>query len=594
MPSMSAALNSALSSLSPLDWCIVAAYLLLSLGVGIYFTKRASGSMSSYFVSDRNMSWWLLGTSMVATTFAADTPLAVTGWVRTEGIWKNWFWWNYVFSHVFIVLVFARLWRRAEVITDNELIEIRYSGKPAAFLRGFKAFYFSTLFNFIVMGWVISAMAKVLKIFFGVETTAAIVICMSIAFFYTMMSGIWGVALTDFFQYFIALFGTIILAWVVIGSPEIGGFSGFIEKLGSIDKKHLALIMTPSEGTPVSDGFLSSSFFTFLVYVTVIWWSSHNADGGGYFIQRMCSAKNERHSVAGTAWFAVNHYIIRFWPWVLIALASLIIYSGADAAKGDNEAMYIVVIRDFLGPGLKGLLFVSFLAAFMSTLSTQLNWGASYLMNDVYRRFLNKKAGEKHYILVSRLCTLVLTLLAGYFALHITNIGKAWIFLWAMSAGIGLVLVLRWFWWRINAWSEISALASSLITILVIVVYTRSKGIPLELKHQILVIPVSLIIWIAVTFITRPEPVETLSDFYKRVRPWGWWKPASELNPGIEKPRFSPVIINWLLGVGFILLGMMGVGKALLGSFLTGALMIAASLVSGYIVYSRLKKELAG
>ncbi len=594
MPSMSAALDSALSSLSPLDWCIVAAYLLLSLGVGVYFTKRASGSMSSYFVSDRNMPWWLLGTSMVATTFAADTPLAVTGWVRTEGIWKNWFWWNYVFSHVFIVLVFARLWRRAEVITDNELIEIRYSGKPAAFLRGFKAFYFSTLFNFVVMGWVISAMAKVLKIFFGVETTAAIVICMSIAFFYTMMSGIWGVALTDFFQYFIALFGTIILAWVVIGSPEIGGFSGFVEKLGSIDKKHLALIMTPSEGTPVSEGFLSSSFFTFLVYVTVIWWSSHNADGGGYFIQRMCSAKNERHSVAGTAWFAVNHYIIRFWPWVLIALASLIIYSGADAAKGDNEAMYIVVIRDYLGPGLKGLLFVSFLAAFMSTLSTQLNWGASYLMNDVYRRFINKDAGEKHYILVSRLCTLILTLLAGYFALHITNIGKAWIFLWAMSAGIGLVLVLRWFWWRINAWSEISALASSLITVLIIVVYTRSKGIPLELKHQILVIPVSLIIWIAVTFITRPEPVETLSDFYKRVRPWGWWKPASELNPGIEKPRFSPVLINWVLGVGFILLGMTGVGKVLLGSFLTGALMIAASLASGYIVYSRLKKELAG
>lgn len=593
MPSMGEKLTSALSTLSPLDWLIVAAYLLLSLAVGVYFTKRASGSMASYFVSDRNMSWWLLGTSMVATTFAADTPLAVTGWVRTEGIWKNWFWWNYVFSHVFIVLVFARLWRRAEVITDNELIEIRYSGRPAAFLRGFKACYFATLFNFIVMGWVISAMAKVLKVFFGVETMAAIVICMSIAFFYTMMSGIWGVALTDFLQYFIALFGTIILAWVVIGSPEIGGFSGFIEKLHNIDASRLSLIMTPSGGTPVSEGFWSSSFFTFLVYVTVIWWSSHNADGGGYFIQRMCSAKNERHSVAGTAWFAVNHYIIRFWPWVLVALASLIIYSGADAAGGDNEAMYIVVIRDFLGPGLKGLLFVSFLAAFMSTLSTQLNWGASYLMNDVYRRFIKKDAGEKHYILVSRLCTLALTLLAGYFAFHINNIGKAWIFLWAMSAGIGLVLVLRWFWWRINAWSEISALASSLLTILTIVIYTQSKGIPLELRHQVLVIPVSLVTWIAVTFLTSPEPVETLSGFYKRVRPWGWWRPVSELNPGIEKPPFSPVLINWVLGVGCILLGLTGVGKIVLGSFLAGALMIAVSLASGLVVYSRLKRELA-
>ncbi|MFI5322080.1 MAG: sodium:solute symporter family protein [Thermodesulfobacteriota bacterium] len=549
--------------------------------------------MSSYFVSDRNMSWLLLGTSMVATTFAADTPLAITGWIRTEGIWKNWFWWNYIFSHVFIVLVFARLWRRAEVITDNELIEIRYSGKPAAFLRGFKAFYFSTLFNFIVMGWVISAMAKVLKIFFGVETTVAIVICIAIAFFYTMMSGIWGVALTDFLQYFIALFGTIILAWVVIRSPEIGGFSGFIDKLGSIDAKHLAFIMTPSGGSPVSSGFWSSSFFTFLVYVTVIWWSSHNTDGGGYFIQRMCSAKNERHSVAGTAWFAVNHYIIRLWPWVLVALASLIIYSGADAANGDNEAMYIVVIRDYLGPGLKGLLFVSFLAAFMSSLSTHLNWGASYMMNDLYRRFIYKDGGEKHYIFASRICTLVLTLLAGYFALHINNIGKAWIFLWAMSSGIGLVLVLRWFWWRINAWSEISALAASLFTMLILIIYTKSKGVPLELRHQILVIPVSVITWVFVTYVTSPEPLETLSGFYKRVRPWGWWKPVSDLNPGIEKPRFSPVIINWLLGVICILFGMLGVGKVLLGSFLTGTGMIILSLLSGFIVYSRLKKELA-
>jgi Na+/proline symporter len=281
------------------------------------------------------------------------------------------------------------------------------------------------------------------------------------------------------------------------------------------------------------------------------------------------------------------------WPWILVALASLIIYPRADAARGDNEAMYVVVIKDFLGPGLKGLLFVTFLAAFMSTLSTHLNWGASYVMNDIYRRFIKKDASERHYIRVSRICTLVLTVLAGYFAYHIDNIGKAWIFLWAMSAGIGLVILLRWFWWRINAWSEISALASSLLAILVIVIYTKSNGIPLELKHQILVIPVSLIIWIAVTFITRPEPLDTLSDFYKRVRPWGWWKPVSELNPGIERPAFSPVMINWVLGVICILSGMIGVGKILLGSFLMGSLMIAASLVSGLLVYLRLKKELA-
>jgi len=582
----------ALSALSPLDWAIVAGYLILSLAIGIYFTKRASGSMSSYFVSGRSLPWWILGTSMVATTFAADTPLAVTGWIRTDGIWKNWFWWNYLFSHVFIVLVFARLWRRAEVITDNELIEIRYSGKPAAFLRGFKAFYFSTLFNFIVMGWVISAMAKVFKVFFGVDTTIAIVICISIAFFYTMMSGLWGVAITDFLQYFIALFGTIILAWVVIGSPEIGGFSGFIDKIGAIDEKHISFFMTPSGGEPVSAGFWDSSFFAFLVYVSIIWWSSHNADGGGYFIQRINSAKNERHAVLGTAWFAINHYILRLWPWILVALASLIIYPRVQDYGGDNEAMYIVVIRDFLGPGLKGLLFVSFLAAFMSTLSTQLNWGASYLMNDIYRRFIKKDASESHYILIARLCTLVLAVLAGYFAFYITNIGKAWIFLWAMSAGVGLVLILRWFWWRINAWSEISALAASLSTILILFIYTKSQGVSLELKHQIIVIPVSIVVWVVVTFLTKPEPNDTLSEFYKRVRPWGWWKPAREMHPEIVRPQFMPVIYNWLLGVSFLFFGMIGVGKMLLSNYLFGTVCLVVSVISGVLVYRRMRDEL--
>lgn len=589
---MPESIETALSALSTLDWVIVAAYLILSLAIGIYFTKRASGSMSSYFVSGRSLPWWILGTSMVATTFAADTPLAVTGWIRTEGIWKNWFWWNYLFSHVFIVLVFARLWRRAEVITDNELIEIRYGGKPAAFLRGFKALYFSTLFNFIVMGWVISAMAKVFKVFFGVDTTIAIVICISIAFFYTMMSGLWGVALTDFLQYFIALIGTIILAWIVIGSPEIGGFSGFIDKLGNIDEKHISFFMTPSGGDPVSAGFWDSSFFAFLVYVSIIWWSSHNADGGGYFIQRINSAKNERHAVLGTAWFAVNHYIIRLWPWILVALATLIIYPRVQDYGGDNEAMYIVIIRDFLGPGLKGLLFVTFLAAFMSTLSTQLNWGASYLMNDIYRRFIKTDASESHYILIARLCTLMLAVLAGYFAFYITNIGKAWIFLWAMSAGVGLVLILRWFWWRINAWSEISALAASLLTILILFIYTKSQGVSLELKHQIIVIPVSIITWIVVTFLTKPESNDTLGKFYKRVRPWGWWEPVSKVHPDIVRPQFVPVIYNWLLGVSFIFFGMIGVGKVLLGNYYFGTICLVISIISGVLVYRRMRDEL--
>jgi SSS family transporter len=587
---MPESIQAILSALSPIDWLIVVAYMLLSLAIGIYFTKRASRSMSDYFVSGRNLPWWIVGTSMVATTFAADTPLVVSGWVRTDGIWKNWFWWNYLFSHVFIIFVFSRLWRRAEVITDNELIELRYSGKPAAFLRGFKAFYFATLFNFIVMGWVISAMAKILKVFFGFETTLAVILCMTIAFIYTTMSGLWGVALTDFFQYFVALFGTIVLAWVVIGSPEVGGFQGFIDKLNHV-QDHLAFFMTPSGGKPVSDGFWSSSFFIFLAYVCLIWWSSHNSDGGGYFIQRMCSAKNERHALLGTAWFALNHYVVRLWPWVLVGVASLIIYPTAERAGGDQEAMYVVVIKDFLGPGLKGLLFVAFLAAFMSTITTQLNWGASYLMNDIYKRFIKKNESESHYIFVSRICTLILTILAGYFAFYIENIGKAWIFLWAMSAGIGLVLIFRWFWWRINAWSEISALGASLLAIFILSLYTKFAKVPLELKHQIIVVPVSVATWLIVTYMTKPEPEETLINFYRKIRPWGWWSPIAKVAPEIKCLPFMPVIVNWFLGVFFIFFAMIGIGKLLLGSPFLGLVMILVSVSSGILIYIRVRKE---
>jgi Na+/proline symporter len=276
---------------------------------------------------------------------------------------------------------------------------------------------------------------------------------------------------------------------------------------------------------------------------------------------------------------------------VLVAVASLIAYPTAQITGGDQEAIYIVMVKDFLGPGLKGLLFVSFLAAFMSTLSTQLNWGASYLMNDIYKRFIKRNESEAHYIFVSRICTLVLTLLAGYFAYHINNIGKAWIFLWAMSAGIGLVLILRWFWWRINAWSEISALAASLITMLLLSLYTKIINVPLELKHQIIVIPVSIISWLLVTYLTKPEPDETLANFYKKIRPWGFWSPAAKANPGVERALFLPVVVNWLLGVSFIFFLMIGIGKLLLGQTMLGAVMVLISVCSGVAIYVRMRTD---
>lgn len=582
--------NSFFSNLDTLDWGVVLLYFLITILIGVYYRKRASKSVLSYFVSGRNLPWWLLGTSMVATTFAADTPLAITGWIRTEGIWKNWFWWNYIFSHVFIIFVFSRLWRRAEVITDNELIELRYSGRPAAFLRGFKAFYFSTIFNFIVIGWVVAAMSKVLGVFFGIEKIYAVIFCLSIAFFYTMLSGLWGVVVTDFLQYIFAVAGTIILAYVVINSQQIGGYEGFVNKIHNIDPEHIKFFITSCENCDKT-GFFSSSFFIFLIFVTVIWWSSHNADGGGYFIQRFLSAKNEKHAVLGMAWFVLNHYIIRFWPWVLVALASLMVFPTASVTNGDQEAVYVAMIRDFLGPGLKGLLLVTFLAAFMSTISTQLNWGSSYLLNDIYKRFIKKDATERHYVSVSKFITFLLTIISGIIAFQISNIGNAWIFVWAMSSGIGLVLILRWFWWRINAWSEITALAVSLISMVLIILYTRINGLDLELKYQILVVPISIVCWVAATFITRPEPQSKLDEFFKKVRPWGFWRPVSNNNPNIKTTPFLPIIINWLLGVCFVITSLMGIGKLLLGSVNNGLILIFIAIVSGVILFRRVSKE---
>lgn len=562
-------------TLHSVDWILVGCYLAFSLGVGFWFSKRASGSVSSYFVSGRKLPWWLLGTSMVATTFAADTPLAVTGWIRTEGIWKNWFWWNYALSHALVIIVFSRLWRRAEVVTDNELIELRYSGRPAAFLRGFKAFYFSTVFNFIVMGWVITAMTKVFSVFFGVGQIYAVCLCVGVVLVYTVFSGLWGVVVTDFVQYAVALFATAALAVIVINSDAVGGYSGFLAKIGELDPEKTSMFISPPAG---GGEFFSSDFFTFAVFMTVVWWSSHNADGGGYFIQRLCSARDERHALWGTAWFALNHYVLRFWPWVLVALASVAVFPDASPAGGDDEAMYLVMINEFLSPGLRGLLLVSFLAAFMSTVSTHLNWGASYLVNDVYGRFVRKNAPQGHYVRVSRIATVTLAVCAGAVALRIKNIGDAWIFLWAMSSGIGLVLILRWFWWRINAWSEIAALGSSLLTMTVLVLYTGAAGTPLELRHQILVVPVSIACWVAATFLTAPEPAEKLRAFCERVRPPGFWSPVRP-PAGAAKggTGFGKIVANWLLAASFLLCLMLGTGKLLLGETASALGLLAAA-----------------
>lgn len=456
-------------SLHWIDWSIIISYILFSLGVGIYFSKRAASSTEEYFLSGRSLPWWVVGTSMVATTFAADTPLAITEFVRGPGIWQNWFWWNMLLSGLLSVFLFSRLWRRAEVLTDNELLELRYTGKPAAFLRAFKAGYFAILYNFIVMGWVINAMASVVSVVMNVNQWTAIWCCVLIALIYSILSGFWGVVVTDFVQFIIAMFGSIALA--VISLNYIGGMDILLQKINSLalngvsaHDSTLKFIPPIPDAGITSISFWESPFSKFIIFITVMWWSNHGTDGGGYIIQRMSSAKNEKHALLATLWFNIAHYSLRIWPWIIVAMVSIVMFPKIpnEFQEMGVKVGYPLVLNALLGPGLKGILVVSFLAAFMSTIDTHLNWGTSYIINDIYKRFLVKEKSQKHYVLASKITTVIMMFFAALVALNMQSISKAWEFIFAMGAGIGLVLIMRWFWWRINAWSELSALITSI------------------------------------------------------------------------------------------------------------------------------------
>lgn len=576
--------------LSLLDWLIVVLYLIFTLGVGVYFSKRASSSTQEYFLSGRALPWWLVGTSMIATTFASDTPLAITELVRKYGLWRNWFWWNAALTHLMCVFFFARLWRRSEIVTDNELIELRYSGKPAAMLRGFKAIYFGIFYNFIVMGWVINAIASVIGVMAGLsqewERSLLVWVCSAIALIYAVMSGYWGVVVTDFIQFIIAITGSIVLA--VVAFSRLGGFSGLQEKLltAQSDIGQVTFDFFP----PVSFE-LNSPFVSMLVFLFVMWWANHYADGGGYIIQRIASCKDEKNSVLATLFFAFAN-VLRGWPWILVALASLVFF---PTLPQDKDA-YPLVMGYCMGVGMKGLLVASFLAAFMSTIDTHLNWGASYLLNDLYRRFINKNASEAHYVRITKL--MVIGLMAGgaITAFSIERISAAWELTAEMGAGIGAVLILRWFWWRINAVSEIVALVSSLLLGFffllgkyfwpqVTILGFECATIPFHIK-TLFIVPVSSACWLTATFLTEPESQEVLNRFYRKVCPGGWWKniDRSLINP--DKQVFNVrFVINWFLGIALIFGTSLGLGYALFQCYIRSLLCLGMGVISGITIY---------
>jgi solute:Na+ symporter, SSS family len=565
-------------TLSIIDWTIIALYFVISLAIGLYYSRRAGKDVAEYFLSGRDLPWWLAGTSMVATTFAADTPLAVAGFVARNGIAGNWIWWNAALGSMLTVFFFARLWRRAGIMTDVEFAELRYSGRPAAILRGFRALYLGLPINFVIIGWVNLAMAKILAVTMGWNRLTAVLASLAITGFYSALSGLWGVVVTDFFQFAFAMSGTIALAVFALAVPRVGGIAGlraalpastfeFVPRIGNASPDSLA----PALALPVA---------AFFAYIGVQWWASwypgQEPGGGGYIAQRMMSARDERHSFFATLWFTIAHYCLRPWPWILVGLASLVLYPGL----ADKEAGYVMVMRDYLPPGWRGMLLGAFFAAYMSTISTQLNWGTSYIVNDFYRRFVKSDGDQRHYVWVSRIATIVTMIAAAIVTFYLESIRQAWEFVLESGAGIGLVLILRWYWWRVSAWSEITAMIAPAIGYLYLKLFTTIV-FPYTLLY---LVAWTTVCWLIVTFVTAPEPEERLIAFYRRVHPGGpGWRRIARLAGGPPPEPIGHLVVDWIAGWILIYAVLFGIGSLVLGVYATaaicGAVAAAATLL---------------
>ena len=565
-------------TLTAVDWTVIVLYFVLSVAIALLYSRRAGASADEYFLSGRAVPWWLAGTSMVATTFAADTPLAVTGLTVKYGIAGNWLWWCMVMSGMLTVVFYARLWRRAGVMTDAEFAEIRYSGRPAAFLRGFRACYLALAINSIIIGWVTAAMAKIVGMTLGVGKWQATLGLFVLTALYSTLSGLWGVLVTDFFQFVLAMLGCIALAVFALGA--VGGMAGLLDALQTRFPDGAPLRVIPA---------LDSAWMpalTFFVYLAVNWWASWypgaEPGGGGYVAQRILSTKNERHALLAALWFNIAHYALRPWPWIVVALVSMVLYPGL----ADPESGYVKVMVDLLPPFWRGFLIAAFFAAYMSTISTQLNWGASYLVNDVYRRFWAVGRSERHYAAAGRVATLVMMVISGVVTLNIGTVEGAWKFLLAIGAGTGLVYLLRWYWWRVNAWSEVSAMAAALVFSLVAQWgFGLSPDDPRGFAQLLLVTTaLTTIVWLAVTYLTPAERPDHLRAFHRRVRAGGpGWRAVASDTAG--ETALGAGLVQWLLGCAVVYLALFGIGGLVLGQRGKGAMaVIASAILTWYLV----------
>jgi SSS family solute:Na+ symporter len=578
--------------LTGLDIFVVVAFFALNIGIGFYFARRTK-DVGEFFLSGRKAPWWLAGTSMVATTFAVDTPLAVTGFVAANGVAGNWLWWNMAASGLLTVFFFAALWRRSGVLTDVEFIELRYGGKAATWLRGVRAVYQGVIVNTIIMGWVNLAMVKVISLTLHVDTTLALYACLVLTAVYVTIGGLWSVLVTDMLQFVVKMSMAIVLAIAAVAAA--GGIGALKEKLAVLDVAHHA-----------SGGGSLLSFFptgdaswmpitTFLVFIGVSWWASSypgaEPGGGSYIAQRIFACKDEKNAVLASLFFNVAHYALRPWPWIVVALCALVLYphgvAGQDG-KVDPELGYVQTLVDYLPASLRGLMLAGFAAAYMSTIGTQLNLGASYLTSDLYRRFYKPHESEKHYVMISRVMTGVVLVLAAAITPLMHSVGDAWKYMLTMTAGVGLVMILRWYWWRVNAWSEISALAISAVAGSALYAFNVISGDDpnATAKRLLIAVVITTIGWIAVTFATQPETEATLVRFFERVRPddFGWKRIARIAAPGPPGDSLGIALVDWIAGLGLVFGTLFAIGDFVLAEPLQGAAFLVLALVCGAVV----------
>ncbi len=587
------------------DWVSIIVFFVVSLAIGVIVSKKAGSSAAEFFASGRSMPWWLLGVSMVATTFSADTPNLVTDIVRQHGVSGNWLWWAFLLTGMITVFIYAKLWRRSNVLTDIEFYELRYSGKAAAFLRGFRALYLGVFFNVIIMATVLLAAIKIGSVILGIEPYKTIIIASVVVAIYSILGGLRGVLLTDFLQFIIAMVGAVAAAIIVVDLPAVGGLQGLLHH--PIVKDSISFIPDFSD---------SSHLITvFIIPLAVQWWSvwypGAEPGGGGYIVQRMLAAKNEKHAMGATMLFNVAHYALRPWPWIIVALTSLIVFPDLAAIKNAfpnipanylREDIAYSAMLTYLPAGLLGLMIASLIAAVMSTISTHLNWGASYIVNDFYKRFIRKNPSDKEQVLAGRISILMLMILAALIALVLQNALQAFHILLQVGAGTGLLFLLRWFWWRINPVSEITAMVISfLVAVYFEIIHVKIGLEPLvEWQRLIIGVGITSVSWISVTFLTKPSDLKTLINFIRKVNPGGpGWKTvlkrAEEKGEDVEllkktKWDVPTGLLGAFLGLLFILSLLFSTGYWIYGKTLPAVIMVITGLVSGVCLFNVWRK----